>query len=114
MWQVRRRAARGCLRTSDVDPPWPSFRSTRLPAVLLTLTMLLPLQISRAQETGTITGVVRAQDTGAPLWDARVTVAGTSFNAETDSAGRYTITGVPAGKDRVQAGHHGYGLEPGR
>ncbi len=110
MWQVRRRAARACLCPSGVDSTWPSVRSTRLPAFLLTLAVLLPLQNARAQETGTIAGVVRAQETGAPLWGARITVSGTRFDAQTDSAGRYTITGVPPGTYRVQALIIGYGL----
>src|SRR6266699_2961421 len=110
MWQVRRRAARACLCPSGVEPTWPSARSTRLPAFLLTLAVLLPPQIARAQDTGAIAGVVRAQETGAPLWDARITVAGTRFDAQTDSAGRYTITGVPPGTYRVQALIIGYGL----
>ena len=110
MWQVRRRAARACFCPSGVDPTWPSVRSTRLPAFLLTLAVLLPLQNARAQDTGTIAGVVRAQETGAPLWGARITVSGTRFDAQTDSAGRYTITGVPPGTYRVQAVIIGYGL----
>jgi TonB-linked SusC/RagA family outer membrane protein len=111
MWQVRRQAARGCRCPSDVAPVWwPSVRSTRLPVVLFTLIALFPLRIARAQETGTIAGVVRAQDTDAPLWDARITVAGTRFNARTDSAGRYTIPDVPPGTYRVQAQIIGYGL----
>ena len=78
MWQLSRRAARECCGLSDAVPAWLSIRSSmHLPAVLLTLTPLLPLQIARAQETGTIAGVVRARETGVPLWDARVTVAGT-------------------------------------
>src|SRR5216117_2895103 len=110
MWQLRRRAARACFCPSGVDPTWPSVRSTRLPAFLLTLAVLLPPQIARAQDTGTIAGVVRAQETGAPLRDVRITVAGTRFDARTDSAGRYTITGVPPGTYRVQALIIGYGL----
>jgi len=110
MWQVRRQAARGCLCMSALNPTWLSVRSTRLPAVLLTFLVLLPLQIARAQETGAISGLVRAQDTDAPLWDARITVAGTRFNARTDAAGRYTIPDVPPGTYRVQAQIIGYGL----
>jgi TonB-linked SusC/RagA family outer membrane protein len=110
MWQVRRRAARACLCPSRVDSTWPSVRSTRLPAFLLTLAVLLPPQIARAQDAGAIAGVVRAQETGAPLRDARITIAGTRFDARTDTAGRYTITGVPPGTYRVQALIIGYGL----
>ena len=111
MWQVRRRAALGCCSASNAIPAWPVVpSSTHLPAVLLTLIALLPLQIARAQETGTIAGVVRAQATGAPLWDTRVTVAGTRFSARADSAGRYTIPDVPPGTYRVQAQIIGYAL----
>src|SRR2546428_9031283 len=111
MWQLRRRAAREWCGPSDAVPAWLSVRlSIRLLAVLLTLTMQLPLQFARAQETGTIAGVVRAQATGAPLWDTRVTVAGTRFSARADSAGRYTIPDVPPGTYRVQAQIIGYAL----
>jgi len=72
--------------------------------------MLLPLQIARAQETGTIAGVVRARETGAPLWDARVSVTGTRFSARADSAGRYTIPDVRPGTYRVQALIIGYAI----
>src|SRR3989475_6163606 len=115
MWQVRRRAALGCCSASNAIPAWPVVpSSTHLPAVLLTLIALLPLQIARAQETGTIAGVVRAQATGAPLWDTRVTVAGTRFSARADSAGRYTMPDVPPGTYRVQAQIIGYALGEGR
>jgi len=111
MWQLSRRAARECCGLSDAVPAWLSIRSSmHLPAVLLTLTPLLPLQIARAQETGTIAGVVRARETGVPLWDARVTVAGTRFSARADSAGRYTISDVRPGTYRVQALIIGYAI----
>jgi TonB-linked SusC/RagA family outer membrane protein len=111
MWQVRRQAARGCRCPSDVAPVWwPSVRFPRPPAVLLTLIAFSPLRIARAQETGTIAGVVRTQETSAPLWDARVTVLGTRLSARADSAGRYTIADVPPGTYRVQAQIIGYAL----
>src|SRR2546428_4213879 len=98
---LRRHAARDC---------WLS-RVVRSPLVLpLLFFALAPPRSVSAQQTGTITGVVRAQETGAPLRDARVTIAGTRFNARTDSAGQYTIADVPAGTYRMQAQIIGYGL----
>src|SRR5256884_662274 len=99
---LRRHAARDC---------WHLTRVVRSPLVLpLLFFALAPPRSVSAQQTGTITGVVRAQETGAPLRDARVTIAGTRFNARTDSAGQYTIADVPAGTYRMQAQIIGYGL----
>ncbi len=107
--QVRRRAAGGCRCPSDVAPVWwSSVRPIRLPAVLLILTALLPPPLARAQELGTITGTVRAQEGGAPVRDAWVTVVGTRLMARSDSGGRYTIAEVPPGTYRVQAQIIGY------
>src|SRR5205823_6939821 len=73
----------------------------------------LPLQIVRAQEagansspppeTGTITGVVTAQETGTPLAETRITVAGSALGATAGSDGRYTIALVPPGTYRLRA-----------
>ena len=74
----------------------------------LLLCALLPLGVGRAQqagqqvgpvapETGAITGVVAAQETGAVLPEVRVTVAGTGLAATTDHDGRFTIAQVPPG-----------------
>jgi len=104
---LRRHAARFC---------WQLTRVVRSPLVLpLLFFALAPPRSVSAQQTGTITGVVRAQETGAPLRDARVTIAGTRFNARTDSAGQYTIAAVPPGTYHVQAQIIGYelGLVPG-
>ena len=104
---LRRHAARFC---------WQLTRVVRSPLVLpLLFFALAPPRSVSAQQTGTITGVVRTQETGAPLRDARVTIAGTRFNARTDSAGQYTIAAVPPGTYHVQAQIIGYelGLVPG-
>src|SRR2546428_2993294 len=47
--------------------------------------------------TGTIAGVVTAQETGAPLPGARVTVAGPELRADAASDGRYTLAAGPPG-----------------
>src|SRR3989442_51056 len=99
---LRRHAARDC---------WHLTRVVRSPLILpLLFFALAPPRSVSAQQTGTITGVVRAQETGAPLRDARVTIAGTRFNARTDSAGEYTIADVPPGTYHMQAQIIGYGL----
>ena len=79
-------------------------------STLLTFLALLPAPAVRAQETGSIAGVVTAQESGSPVWGARVSVAGTPFSATADAAGRYTITGVPPGTYRVRAVLIGYSL----
>ena len=119
MWQVRRHAARGCRGMSDAAAAASSPSRIHI-AVLLSLIALAPLQAGRAQatdstqttaraETGTITGVVQDQATGAPLPGAQVTVLGARLGAEAGPDGRYTITGVPPGTYRVQVQLIGYG-----
>ncbi len=99
---LRRHAGRDC---------WQFTRVVRSSLVLpLLFFALAPPRSVSAQQTGTITGVVRAQETGAPLRDARVTIAGTRFNTRTDSAGQYTIPDVPPGTYHVQAQIIGYEL----
>src|SRR5882762_7060832 len=99
------------LRRQVVRDCWHLTRVVRSPLVLpLLFFALAPPRSVSAQQTGTITGVVRAQETGTPLRDARVTIAGTRFNARTDSAGQYTIVDVPPGTYRIQAQIIGYGL----
>jgi TonB-linked SusC/RagA family outer membrane protein len=55
-----------------------------------------------AQGTGTITGRVTVQGTGAPLSDARVLALGTNLAATTGQDGRYTLSRVRAGTMDVQ------------
>src|SRR3989441_5477391 len=79
-------------------------------STLLPFVALLQAQAVRAQETGTVAGVVTAQESGAPVWGARVSIAGTQFSATADAAGRYSITGLPPGTYRVRAVLIGYAL----
>ncbi len=60
--------------------------------------------------TGTIAGVVTAQETGAPLPGARVMVAGTELAADAAADGRYTIAAVPPGTYRLRARLIGHAL----
>ena len=88
-------------------------------AFCLLLCALLPLRVGGAQqadgqagslapETGVITGVVTAQETGLALPEVRVAVLGTSLAATADHDGRFSIAQVPPGTYRLQARLIGY------
>src|SRR2546429_1779884 len=77
-------------------------------AVLAALA-LSPVYALLAQETGRVAGTVTAQQTGAPLAGASVTLAGGSLGAVTGSDRRDLIAGVPPGTYRVPARLIGYG-----
>ena len=76
---------------------------------VLTVLALSPVHALLAQETGRVAGTVTAQQTGAPLAGASVTLAGGSLGAVTGSDGRYLIVDVPPGTYRVRARFIGYG-----
>ena len=61
-----------------------------------------------ALQLGTISGTVTVAGTGAPLERAAVNVVGTRLSAETDAAGRYSVSGVPVGTQRLRARMLGY------
>jgi TonB-linked SusC/RagA family outer membrane protein len=77
-------------------------------SVLLFLA-LLPLQMARGQEVGTVTGVVTDKVSGTALAGAQVSVVGTRLSAGTDRDGRFSIDGVPVGTATVRARLIGYG-----
>lgn len=54
-------------------------------------------------------GRVTDERTGAPIEGVRVTVAGTSFTATTDSMGEYVIYNMEPGKYNIQFAKNGYG-----
>ncbi len=61
-----------------------------------------------AQETGSVSGVVKSKASGEALVGANVTVEGTKMGAPADINGAYTISGVPAGSYKVRAIIVGY------
>ncbi len=68
-------------------------------SALLSL-LLLPLQSSVAQQTGTVTGTVTRVEGGA-LSSVSVLVAGTGLETVTGTDGKYTLRRVPAGPQTV-------------
>ena len=67
---------------------------------------LLPA-IAWAQTTGTISGTVVGTD-AQPVPGVQISVAGTNRTVNTDQQGRYTITQVPIGSQRVRARRLGF------
>jgi len=80
----------------------------RLGAALATL--LVGLASTAVAQQGAITGRVTDQVAAQPLAGVRVSVVGTNRAAFSGQDGRYTITAVPAGPQRVQASLIGYGV----
>jgi len=76
-----------------------------LTAVLASLFASLP---ASAQETGRITGIVRAAETQRPLSGAQVFIQGTRIGALTNTDGRYLILNVPTGTHEVRVTIIGY------
>src|SRR3989441_6714137 len=129
MSKRRRHAALGRPYLPQPVVAWPAVGSPPTgrtsPCTFLSLLLLLamsPLSAVRPQTggggggttpaptTGTISGVVTAQETGAPLPGARVTVAGTALGADAATDGRYTIAAVPPGTYRLRARLIGHAL----
>ena len=75
--------------------------------VVLLLVAAWPAAV-RAQSTGTIGGQVTDTAGGRPIAGAQVSVVGTLRGAVTDEQGRYSITNVPAGTQRLRARMLGY------
>src|SRR5215475_6171052 len=71
--------------------------------LLAILAVFTSVATAQAQAGGRITGTVTSADGGRPIPLVQVTVTGTARGALTDSAGRFTITGVPAGTQTVLA-----------
>jgi iron complex outermembrane recepter protein len=80
-------------------------RATRAALWLLPAALAAPLS---AQESGTITGVVRSAVTDSVLPGALVSVEGGGVNLQADGSGRFLIRSVPRGRARVTARLLGY------
>jgi TonB-dependent SusC/RagA subfamily outer membrane receptor len=76
-------------------------------AFLVTL-VAMSLGTPASAQTGSVTGRVVIEDTGAPMPSAQVFIVGTSRGSLTNSAGRFTIDQVPAGQIQVGVTVLGY------
>jgi len=68
--------------------------------VILVTTLAAPVS---AQQTGSISGVVRSAAGDSGLSGALVSVEGRLFNTQADAQGRFRIEGLPAGKAKLTA-----------
>ncbi|MGH7448240.1 MAG: TonB-dependent receptor plug domain-containing protein, partial [Longimicrobiales bacterium] len=62
-----------------------------------------------AQNTGSVTGVVRDAVSRAPLSGVRVWIPGTTLDQVANNVGRYLLLNVPAGQHTIEARSIGYG-----
>lgn len=62
-----------------------------------------------AQETRPVSGVVVDAETGAPVSEATVAIAGTGQSALTDAEGRFELSAVPLGDHELVLSHLAYG-----
>jgi TonB-linked SusC/RagA family outer membrane protein len=76
-------------------------------ARLCAVVALLPALARGQQATGSISGTVMGTDAQA-LAGVQISVAGTSRSVTTDQQGRYTLSLVPTGTQRVRARRLGY------
>lgn len=67
-----------------------------------------PVATARAQATGVVRGTVTEEATKSALQDVQVFIVGTRRGSVTNRAGRYMISGVPAGRVTVRTQKLGY------
>ncbi len=82
-------------------------RAASFARALATLVLLFGAADSGLAQEGAIAGAVTAV-TGETVSGAQVFIPGTSFGTLTDDAGRYRLTGVPAGEHIVRVATIGY------
>lgn len=70
--------------------------------------LLLGLLPVRAQDTGSVSGLIIEGWDGKPLGGVTVTVRGTTLAATSDVQGRYQVNGVPAGDQVVRFSRSGF------
>jgi|WetSurMetagenome_2_1015567.scaffolds.fasta_scaffold23256_2 TonB-dependent receptor len=70
--------------------------------------LIILVQVSFAQGSGTIKGIVYDKITNDGLPGANIIVKGTNLGAATDLDGKFTIRNVPAGKQILVASYIGY------
>lgn len=78
-------------------------------AIFGLLLSLVTAAAARAQ-TATVSGALLNHESHAPVEGARVSIIGTGLNASSDAAGRFIVTGVPAGVRVMQVHAIGFAV----
>ncbi|WP_253816463.1 carboxypeptidase regulatory-like domain-containing protein [Myxococcus xanthus] len=65
------------------------------------------VSLSLTRERGNVAGVIQLEGGISPV-DINVTLAGTAFSARTNTAGQFTLTGVPTGSYTLEAQKDGF------
>ena len=80
-------------------------------ALAAAVALLAIAATTAAAQTGTLVGMVLVDGVERPITGADVVIGGTGLEARTDSAGRFTVAGVPRGNHVV--GVRALGFAPG-
>jgi iron complex outermembrane recepter protein len=75
--------------------------------ILAVLALTVPVA-ARAQAGPSLEGRITSSETGQPVPDVRISIAGTRLSALSAVDGIFIIRGVPAGKYTLQAEHYAY------
>lgn len=87
-------------------------RCNKLPfIVIITFLSFILLKGVQAQNGGTLYGTITDASSGTSLPGATVSVQGMNYGTITDPYGKYTLTGIPAGKVTIQYSYVGYNDE---
>lgn len=78
--------------------------------LLISLAVFCAASQTFAQNTSVI-GRITDAETQAPLVGVNIILSGTTFGSSTDAAGRFQITGVPAGEYEIVVSNIGYRRE---
>ena len=79
-------------------------------SLLSACALVLPASRAAAQQSGTgrITGIITNVESNQPMQGVRVTLLGTQQTVTSNPQGRYVLTGVAAGQQRIRASAIGY------
>jgi TonB-linked SusC/RagA family outer membrane protein len=86
----------------------PGFSRTSIRAAILALALVASSAASAAAQSGSLSGLVAAEGSNAPIADARVIVVGTNLFTVTAPDGRYTIRNISAGAYDIRVLRVGY------
>lgn len=94
--------------TADCHPAGSRLPTTARKFCALVVVLFMGLCLARAQEEGTVSGVVLETWNGSPLAGATVSVRGTTLATQTDAGGRFELKNVPPGDQVLRFSRPGY------